>query len=136
MKKEEFLELLTSELKRLEEEEHVVELAEKGFYKEIDAIVAEIDYSSIREYEESEEFKLLDISEIYSAKAFVVYLKGCPYNEVLIMESWEDLQEELEEAGGVWAEIADTMASDCINGFDTFEGLVCGEDPEDEEEED
>lgn len=141
MRKKEFLEILVKELERLEKEEHVSDLANNGRYAEVDAVVSEIYYTELIDYmngDETEKLEVDDIPEDY-VLTFVIYLFGSGYDEFDVMENWEDLQDALCDCGDVGTAIADTMNNNCINEFDTFKELVCGEaadENEDEEEED
>lgn len=141
MSKAEFLEVLGKELERLETVEHVSDLANHGRCQEVDAIVSEIDYTALNDYMESNH-KLgnLEISEIPEERylAFAIYLSGSQYDECDVMECWADLQSVLRGCGEAGDAIADTMQSDCVNAFDTFDELLKGEyaDYDDEEDED
>ena len=64
MNKKEFLAVLIDELKRLEEEEHISEFAEKGNYDKVDEIVEKVDYDFMQEYMLAEEFEQIGSSEI------------------------------------------------------------------------
>ncbi|MBO5478866.1 MAG: hypothetical protein J6A04_04055 [Clostridia bacterium] len=136
MEKQKFLELLVEELKRLEEVEHVSDLAENGRYEEVDAVVAEIDYSALNEYMENEEHEQLDISDIPEqyVLTFAIYLSGSEYAETDIMEEWEDLTDALEKCGTAGEDLAETLSNYYINGFDTFAELIAGDESDDEEE--
>lgn len=143
MTKKEFLKILVKELERLEKEEHVSDLANNGRHAEVDAIVAEIDYSALNEYMDEVDGDgdlsvKTDIPKPY-VLTFAIYLYGSDYDECDVMEEWEDLQDALYECGDAGKAIADTIGHDAINVFETFEELVLGEaadEDEDEEEED
>ena len=141
MTKKEFLEVLVKELERLEKVEHVSDLANNGRYAEVDAVVAEIDYSALEEYMdevdgEGDLSAKTDIPEAY-VLTFAIYLSGSPYDECDVLESWKDLQTALRSCGDVGNAIAEKMISECVNDFDTLEELVLGEEAdEDEEDED
>lgn len=130
MSKKEFLEKLTEVLQRLENEEHVSELANNGRYAEVDVVVSEIDYTALADYmnngDEMEELAVADIPEGY-VLTFAIYLSGSEYDECDVMESWEDLRDALYECGDAGEAIADTLNYDAINDFNTFEELVLGE---------
>ncbi len=143
MTKKEFLKILVKELERLEKEEHVSDLANNGRHAEVDAIVAEIDYSALNEYMDEMDGDgdlsvKTDIPEPY-VLTFAIYLSGSDYDDSDVMADWEELQDALRGYGDVGNAIADTLVSDVINVFATFEELVLGEaadEDEDEEEED
>lgn len=139
MSKKEFLEILAKELKRLEEVEHVSDLANNGRYAEVDAIVVDIDYSALNEYmEQCDGDGDLEVSEIPGAKylAFAIYLSGSDYDECDVMAYWQDLQNVLLDCGEAGSKIYSTMSCDCINAFDTFEKLLnCEYDQNDEDDE-
>lgn len=139
MSKEEFLEILEKELERLEEVEHVSDLANNWRCSEVDAIVAEIDYSALNEYmEQCDGDGDLEVSEIPGAKylAFAIYLSGSDYDECDVMAYWQDLQNVLLDCGEAGSKISSTMSCDCINAFDTFEKLLnCEYDQNDEDDE-
>lgn len=140
MTKNEFLEVLVKELERLEKVEHVSDLANNGRYEEVDAVVAEIDYSALEVYMdevngEGDLSAKTDIPEAY-VLTFAIYLSGSPYDEMDVLESWEDLQTALTDCGDVGNAIADTMTSECLNNFETFEELVLGEEAEEDEDDD
>lgn len=130
MSKKEFLEKLTEVLQRLENEEHVSELANNGRYAEVDVVVSEIDYTALADYmdngDEMEKLAVADIPEGY-VLTFAIYLSGSEYDECDVMESWEDLRDALYECGDAGEAIADTLNYDAINDFNTFEELVLGE---------
>lgn len=136
MSKKEFLEILEKELQRLENEEHVSQLANNGRYAEVDVVVSEIDYTALANYmnngDEMEELAVADIPEGY-VLTFAIYLSGSEYDECDVMESWEDLRDALYECGDAGEAIADTLNYDAINDFNTFEGLVLGEDADEDE---
>ncbi len=139
MTKSEFLEILVKELERLEKEKHVSDLANNGRYAEVDAIVAEIDYSVLEEYMDEVDgdgdlSAKTDIPEPY-VLTFAIYLSGSDYDECDVMEEWEDLQDALRGCGDVGNAIADVITSDCINTFDTFENLLEGEHADEGDEE-
>lgn len=130
MSKKEFLEKLTEVLQRLENEEHVSELANNGRYAEVDVVVSEIDYTALADYmdngDEMEKLAVADIPEGY-VLTFAIYLSGSEYDECDVVESWEDLRDALYECGDAGEAIADTLNYDAINDFNTFEELVLGE---------
>lgn len=139
MTKKEFLEVLVKELERLEKKEHVSDLANNRRYAEVDAIVAGIDYSALEEYMDELDgdgdlSAKTDIPEPY-VLTFAIYLSGSDYDEIDVLESWKDLKEALRECGDVGNAIADTIRSNSVNSFDTFEELVLGEEAEEYEEE-
>lgn len=129
MSEQEFLEILEKELERLEEVEHVSDLANNGRYEEVDAIVAGIDYSALNEYMEDCDCNGIKKSEIPGGRylAFVIYLSGSDYNECEVMEYWGDLQEALYDCGEAGEAIASTMNHNYVNAFNTFEELLKGE---------
>lgn len=91
MTKKEFLEILVKEFERLEKEEHVSDLANNGRYAEVDAVVAEIDYSALEEYMDEvrgEDYLYVetDIPESY-VLTFAIYLSNSPFDECNVMES-------------------------------------------------
>ncbi len=139
MTKKEFLEILVKEFERLEKEEHVSDLANNGRYAEVDAVVAEIDYSALEEYMDEvrgEDYLYVetDIPESY-VLTFAIYLSNSPFDECDVMESWEELQTALRSYGKVGNAIAETITSSYLNDFDTFEELVLyGEADEDEDD--
>lgn len=151
MARSEFLEVLVKELERLEQVEHISDLANNGRYAEVDAVVAEIDYSALEEYMDEVDgdgdlFAETGIPESY-VLTFAIYLFGSDYNEYDVLEDWEDLQTALRDCGDVGNAIAAGMEDYYINHFDTFEELVqageeylkeedaydSGEDDDDEE---
>lgn len=139
MTKKEFLEVLVKELERLEKEEHVSDLANNGRYAEVDAVVAEIDYSVLEEYMDEvdgdgELSVTTDIPDPY-VLTFAIYLSGSDYDECDIMEEWEELQDALYDCGDAGKAIADTINHDEINVFATFEELVLGESADENENE-
>lgn len=139
MSKEKFLEILEKELERLEEVEHVSDLANNWRCSEVDAIVAEIDYSALEEYmEECDGVGDLEVSEIPGGRylTFVIYLSGSDYDECDVMENWEDLQYALRDCGEAGNAIADTLIYDAVNAFDTFEDLLNGGEEDDDADED
>ena len=139
MLKEKFLEILEKELKRLEEVEHVSDLANNGRYTEVDAIVAEIDYSALDEYmEECNGEGDLEVSEIPDGRylAFAIYLSGSDYEEWDVMAYRDEFQEVLLDCGKAGKEIFSTLSCDSINAFDTFEKLLkCEYDDDDDADE-
>lgn len=144
MTKSEFLKVLVKELERLEQVEHVSDLANNGRYAEVDAVVAEIKYSALEKYMdevdgEGDLSAKTDIPESY-VLTFAIYLFGSPYDDGDVLESWEDLQVALRDCGGVGNAIAETMISDYLNDFETFEELVnygcADEDDEEDSDED
>ena len=90
IKKEEFLVLLTKELKRLEEECHISDLAENGQYEDVDEVLKEADYSILKRYADNsnEEFEELDIEDIPEnyILTFAIYLSGSNWSEDEIFE--------------------------------------------------
>lgn len=138
MSKTEFLEVLGKELERLETVEHVSDLANNGRYAEVDAIVAEIDYTALEEYMDSEDMEELTVSEIPEGRylAFAIYVYGSgEYSECDIMDSWKDFQEAVRGCGKAGESIATTLTYYTLNSFDTFEQLVSeGWKAEDEED--
>ncbi len=140
MTKKEFLEILVKELERLEKEEHVSDLAKNGRYAEVDAVVAEIDYSALEEYMdavygEGDLSVETDIPESY-VLTFAIYLSGSEYNECEVMESWKDLRDALRVCGDMGKVIADAISYHNINEFDMFEQLVKWDEDEEDEESD
>lgn len=136
MSKEKFLEILEKELERLEEVEHVSDLANNWRTKEVDAIVAGIDYSALNDYmEECDCEGDLEVSEIPGGRylVFITYLSGSKYDEEDVMENWEELQEVLYECGEAGAAIANTMNYDYVNAFNTYEELLNGEYADEDE---
>lgn len=130
MTKTEFLEVLAKELDRLETVEHVSDLANNGWYDEVDVVIAEIDYTAINEYMDSVDYDGdLKVSEIPGERylAFVIYLRGSGYDECDVMESWQDLQKVLRDCGEAGEAIAATMEYDCVDAYDTFAEFVRGE---------
>lgn len=127
MKKREFIKLLEEELKRLEEVEHISDLANNGRYKEVDVVLGEIDYSILEEYMDSEEFEPLEMSDISKqyVVTFAIYLSGSNYDECDVMdEDWSDLCDALEETNDVGKAIAEYVISNCINTCGTFAELM------------
>ena len=136
MEKQKFLELLTGELKRLEEEEHISDLANNRCCKEVDDIMAEIDYSLLDEYIGSkEEVEKLDIWDIPSKYilTFGIYLSCSIYDESSIMKDWKELQCALKRCGLAGQIIADFMERYTINDCDTFAELMGANDKDDED---
>lgn len=129
MSKTEFLEVLGKELERLETVEHVSDLANNGRYAEVDAIVAEIDYTALEEYMyELDYIAGMEVSEIPEDRylAFVIYAFGSEYNECEIMKYWPDLQDAVRGCGKVGECIANTLNDYTLNSFVRFEELVNG----------
>lgn len=137
MTKKEFLENLEKEMKRLEEVEHVSDLANNWRCSEVDAIVADIDYSALDEYmEECNGEGDLEVSEIPGGRylAFAIYLSGSDYDECDVMEDWQDLQYALRDCGEAGNAIADTLNYDAVNAFNTFEELLNGRAADEDDE--
>lgn len=129
IKKEEFLVLLTKELKRLEEECHISDLAENGQYEDVDEVLKEADYSILKRYADNsnEEFEELDIEDIPEnyILTFAIYLSGSNWSEDEIFERWTDFQKALEDTPGVVGNvIAKVLYGQYINMFPTFEELI------------
>lgn len=139
MTKSEFLENLAKELERLEEVEHVSDLANNGHYEEVDAIVAEIDYLAWEKYMDSlnGHHANLEISEIPGKRylAFVIYLFGSKYDECYVMRNWRHLKEAVRGCGKAGAAIATTMEDHYIYTFNTFKGLVEGREADEKSDE-
>lgn len=139
MTKEQFLEILVKELERLENVEHVSDLANNGRCAEVDAVVAEIEYSALEEYMDEVDDKgdlsvKTDIPEPY-VLTFVIYLSGSEYDEVEVMKDWGELQEALYGCGDVGNVIANKLEYNYINAFGTFEELVFIEAVDENEDE-
>lgn len=137
MKKQEFLNILLPELERLENVEHVSDLANAGRYEEVDVIIGEIDYSSLNEYIEGE-YEYLDIFDIpeQHVLTFAIYLSGSEYDEMCIMDNWEDLRDVLLECGNAGRALAASMSRDhYLNDFYTFAELVSAGEVDEESEE-
>ena len=94
MDKKTFLKKVIIELKRLEEEEHLSDLTEKGQYGKVDDIIKQLDYSALNDYAESENFEKLDISDIPEdyRLTFAIYLSGGDYSEAFMFEDWDELR--------------------------------------------
>ena len=124
MNKEKFLKLLVDQLKRLEEVEHISELAENGQYEKVDAIIAETDYTSLQQYYESANFKSVDITEIPKeyVLTFAIYLSGSKYDEMDIVSTWEEFQASIEYHGNIGLRIAEHMDNNPINSCRSFAG--------------
>lgn len=136
MTKNEFLEVLIPELKRLEEEEHLRDLARNGRY-EAQTVVEEVDYSSLGKYYEAasvDEEQLLEVAEIPEKYlvTFTLYLCGSHcYNEQDVMRDWGELQEAVAKQGEDGAIIAEKMNDYYLNDFSTIAELL---EPYEEEE--
>ena len=129
IKKKEFLVLLVKELKRLEEEYHISDLAESGQYEDVDEVLKKADYSILKRYADNanEEFEELDIEDIPEnyILTFAIYLSGSNWSEDEIFERWTDFQKALEDTPGVVGNvIAEVLYGQYINMFPTFEELI------------
>ena len=128
MTKKEFLDVLIPELRRLEEVEHLTELAEEGRYDEVGAIVGGIDYSQMDKYmdcvDEGDE-EAIDITEIPSEymRAYLLYLWGSEYDETEVMKCWKELQYVLATFGSMWKVSAEKMNHQCLTDFFSLEEL-------------
>ncbi len=138
MTKNEFLEVLIPELKRLEEEEHLRDLTRNGRYGEARAVIGGIDYSALNQYcddfeNDNEECSLevSDIPEEYLV-IFTLYLHGSPnYDEVDVMNEREELQAAVAKQGEDGAIIAEKMNDNYLNHFNTIADLMDLGDKED-----
>ena len=129
IKKKEFLVLLVKELKQLEEEYHISDLAESGQYEDVDEVLKKADYSILKRYADNanEEFEELDIEDIPEnyILTFAIYLSGSNWSEDEIFERWTDFQKALEDVPEVVGNvIAKVLYGQYINMFPTFEELI------------
>ena len=133
MTKSEYLEVLIPQLERLYKEEHVIELAVKGYYDEVKTIFEECDYSSLCEYMKQKNaahrdpLKVSDIPREY-LEVHLLYLLYSGWNEDTIMECKNDYQEALDELGIVGKAGAEKMDYCCLSGVFGIEDLMAPEE--------
>ena len=140
MTKKEFLDVLIPELRRLEEVEHLRDLARNGRYDEAQEVLYKVKYSSLIKYckTDNEEDQLLEVTDIPQEYlvTFILYLLGNKrYNENDIMRDWAEFQAAVGEQGEDGAIIAEKMNHYYLNNFGTIADLM-EPDYEEEDEED
>lgn len=122
----EFLEFLLKEWKRLEEVEHVSDLFNNDRYNEVDAIIAEIDYSDFYEYMRTGE--RLTVSEIpaeYILTSAIYFSGNKAYSDDDIMEAYQEYANAIYGYGKKGEYIGVALASgEIINGYDSIKELV------------
>ncbi len=117
MLKKAFLEILVPELERLETIKHVKQMGEQGRYKEIDEVLAEVNYLLLNGYMQSNECETLKISDIPKDHlvACLIYLSHSDYSDMEFFEDWEKLPEKLKELGAFANLIAERLECTYIN---------------------
>lgn len=139
MTKNEFLEVLIPELKRIEEVEHLRDLARNGWYDEAQAVLDGVDYSSLAQYykaaigKKEQLLTVADIPQEYLV-TFTLYLYGSQhYNEADVMRNWKELSIAVAKQGKEGAIIAKKMNDCYLTWFETIDELM---EPYEEDEED
>ncbi len=134
MNKKEFLSILLSELKRMEED-HISEEAEKGNYERVDEIVEKVDYDFLSEYMLDGEFELIRVTEIpeqyRSTFAFFIYgarnIRVPDFEDDLdlyLIYNIEELIDWLSSKGGVSKIIGKTLESTSMSEYVDFSELI------------
>ena len=127
MKKKQFIKCLVTQLERLEIVEHISELANHGCYDEVDKVVADIDYTIVDQYTESDKFKKWNISDIPDqyVLTYAIWLYGCrEHDEDELMNDWENWTKVLENYGDAGKAIS--KCEYLINSYESFANLIVG----------
>lgn len=127
MTKSEFLEVLLPELKRLKDEEHVIDLLANGYADLADNVVYDnkINYTYIDLYLLSgdEKIGVQDIPKNY-LEVFIIYLWGSGHKEDKIISCQEEFKEVLEKAGSVGKKICEKLKKHKLTEFESLSKLM------------
>lgn len=127
MTKSEFLEGLLQELKRLKDEEHVIDLLANGYADLADNAVydSKINYTYIDLYLLSgdEKIGVQDIPNNYM-EVFFIYLWGSGHKEDKIISGKKEFEEVLEKAGPVGKKISEKLNKHKLTEFESLSKLM------------
>ena len=129
MKKEQLIQELLPTLERMENEDHVTDLANNRRYLEVECVLTQIDYDEINKLlnniwdTECKDFEVADIPEVYRLTVPILLSKS-QYDECDLFHYYDEFAKDLEKRGTAGALLVKILKSNCINVFGSFIKLM------------
>lgn len=129
MKKEQLIQELLPTLERMENEDHVTDLANNRRYLEVECVLTQIDYDEINKLlnniwdTECKDFEVADIPEVYRLTVPIL-LSMSKYDQCDLFRDDDEFTNDLEKRGTAGALLVKILKSKCINVFGSFVKLM------------